>query len=94
MSPTTRPEACLAHLLAAVRSHLQQMRPEEQIAFALLELHGREVTEAAHMLGVAPTILRRRMLRARGKLLFVARRDPMIAHYLALADTLRSLACG
>jgi len=94
MSLTTRPEACLSHLLAAVQSHLQQMRPEEQVAFALLELHGREITDAARMLHVAPTILRRRMLRARGKLLFVARRDPLIAHYLLLADTLRSLACG
>jgi DNA-directed RNA polymerase specialized sigma24 family protein len=94
MSIAGRTETGMDRMLAALQSHLRQLRPEEQIAFALIELHGRELDEAAGMLRVAPTVLRQRMLRARRKLLFVARRDPMVAHYLRVAETLRAAARG
>lgn len=79
-------------LLARVHARLRRVRPEEHVAFALLELDGRSLLDAARLTRVAPAVVRQRATRARRHLLFAARRDRTIAAYLQLSERLRSLA--
>jgi DNA-directed RNA polymerase specialized sigma24 family protein len=79
-------------LLARVHARLRRVRPEERVAFALLELDGRSLLDAARLLGAAPGVVRQRAARARRHLLFAARRDRTIAAYLQLSERLRALA--
>jgi DNA-directed RNA polymerase specialized sigma24 family protein len=79
-------------LLGRVRAQLRNMRPEEQVAFALLDLDGRSLDEASRLTRASPIVVRQRACRARRQLLFAARHDRLIAGYLRLADPLRKLA--
>jgi DNA-directed RNA polymerase specialized sigma24 family protein len=79
-------------LLSRVRAQLRQMRPEEQVAFALLDLDGRSLGEASSLTRTSPIVVRQRAWRARRQLLFAARHDRLIAGYVRLADPLRKLA--
>jgi len=79
-------------LLSRVHVRLRKMRPEEQVAFALLELDGRSLGEASSLTRASPIVVRQRAERARRQLLFAARSDRMIAGYVRLADQLRKLA--
>lgn len=76
-------------------SHLQAwmigVRPEEQLAFALLELNANSIDEAAVILGVPPQVVRQRAWRVRRALLFAARRDLELRRYLLIALRVRSL---
>lgn len=79
-------------LLARVHARLRQVRPEEHVAFALLELDGRSLLDAARLSRATPEVVRQRATRARRHLLFAARRDRTIVAYLQLSDRLRALA--
>ncbi|MEO8181783.1 MAG: hypothetical protein ABI895_23365 [Deltaproteobacteria bacterium] len=76
-------------------SHLQTwmrgVRPEEQLAFALLELNASSMDEAAAILCVPPQVVRQRARRVRRALLFAARRDLELRRYLLVALRVRSL---
>jgi DNA-directed RNA polymerase specialized sigma24 family protein len=84
------PKVC--DLLGRVRAILRRMRPEEQVAFALLDLDGRSLREASSLTGASPMVVRQRASRARRHLLFAARSDRLIAGYVRLSDPLRKLA--
>jgi DNA-directed RNA polymerase specialized sigma24 family protein len=86
------PTPTVRDLFSRVRGQLRMMRPEEQVAFALLELDGRSLGEAASLTGASPVVVRQRAWRARQQLLFAARHDRLIAGYVRLADPLRKLA--
>jgi RNA polymerase sigma factor (sigma-70 family) len=86
------PALKVADLLSRVHAILRKMRPEEQVAFALLELDGRSLREASSLLGASPSVVRQRASRARRQLLFAARSDRLIAGYVRLADSLRRIA--
>jgi DNA-directed RNA polymerase specialized sigma24 family protein len=89
--PSPRPGSVrevLSHLYARLRG----MPPQEQLAFALLELDGASVNEAAAVLRVAPTTLLQRVVRVRRQLLFAARRDRLLLRYLCIARRLRAMA--
>lgn len=79
-------------LLSRVRAQLRRMRPEEQVAFALLDLDGRSLREASSLTRASPIVVRQRAWRARRHLLFAARHDRLIAGYVRLAEPLRKLA--
>jgi len=79
-------------LLGCVQWRLRRVRPEEHVAFALLDLDGRSLLEASRLTGAAPIVVRQRAERARRHLLFAARRDRTIAAYLQLSERLRALA--
>jgi hypothetical protein len=66
-------------------------RPEEQLAFALLELNASSIDEAAAILCVPAQVVRQRAWRLRRGLLFAARRDLELRRYLLIATRLRSL---
>jgi DNA-directed RNA polymerase specialized sigma24 family protein len=79
-------------LLARVHVTLRRMRPEEQVAFALIDLDGRSLGEASSLMRASPAVVRQRAIRARRCLLFAARSDRLIAGYVRLADQLRRIA--
>jgi DNA-directed RNA polymerase specialized sigma24 family protein len=76
-------------------SHLQAWmraaRPEDQLAFALLEFNASSIDEAAAICCVPAQVVRARAGRLRRGLLFAARRDLELRRYLLLATRLRSL---
>jgi DNA-directed RNA polymerase specialized sigma24 family protein len=82
----------VSDLLARVYATLRTMRPEEQVAFALIDLDGRSLGEASSLLRASPMVVRQRAKRARCHLLFAARSDRLIAGYVRLADRLRTIA--
>lgn len=79
-------------VLTTLYAALQKTRPMEQVAFALLELDGRSLSEAAAILRAPPMVVRQRAWRARRHLLFAARGDRLIARYLRIAARLGALA--
>ena len=79
-------------VLATLYATLQKTRPMEQVAFALLELDGRSVSEAAAILRAPPMAVRQRAWHVRRHLLFAARREPLIARYLRIAPRISALA--
>jgi DNA-directed RNA polymerase specialized sigma24 family protein len=90
LPPKSPPKVC--DLLGRVHAILRRMRPEEQVAFALLDLDGRSLRDASSLTGSSPVVVRERASRARRHLLFVARSDRLIAGYVRLSDQLRKLA--
>jgi DNA-directed RNA polymerase specialized sigma24 family protein len=84
------PKVC--DLLGRVRAQLRETRPEEQVAFALLEFDGRSLGEASCLMRASPMVVRQRATRAWRHLLFAARSDRLIAGYVRLAEQLRRLA--
>lgn len=89
--PGERPGG-VGEVLAAVYGSLRKLRPEEQVAFALLDLAGRSSTEAGAVLRAPPVVVRRRASRARQHLAFAARSDRLLARYMCIASRLRALA--
>ena len=79
-------------VVAALYARLRNLPPEEQVAFALLELDGRSLSEASAVLRLPPVVVRQRAWRARRHLLFAARRDRLIARYLRIGARLRAFA--
>ncbi len=86
--------ASVRELLSRVQSLLRRVRPEEHVAFALLELDGRPLLEVARLVLAAPMVVRQRAERARRQLLFAARRDRTLVTYLRLSERLRELAAN
>lgn len=82
-----RVREALSHLQAWMRG----AHPEDQLAFALLELNASSLEEAAAILCVPPRVVRQRAWRVRRGLLFAARRDLELRRYLLIALRLRSL---
>ena len=76
----------------ALYARLRNLAPEEQVAFALLELDGRSLSEASAVLRLAPAAVRQRAWRARRHLLFAARGDRLIAKYLRIGARLQAFA--
>lgn len=91
---------CFAHarpggvreVLATLYATLRKTRPMEQVAFALLELDGRSLSEAAAILRAPPMVVRQRAGRVRRHLSFAARGDRLIARYLQIAERIGALA--
>lgn len=79
-------------VLATVYASMRKTRPPEQVAFALLELDGRSLSEAAAILQAPPMVVRQRAARVHRHLLFAARRDRLIARYVRIAARLGTLA--
>jgi len=78
-------------VLANLYGRLRAMRPQEQLAFALLELNGSSVSEAAVVLRVSPAVVRQRAARVRRQLLFAARSDRLLLRYMCIALRLQAL---
>jgi DNA-directed RNA polymerase specialized sigma24 family protein len=78
-------------VLEHLRVWLRSSRPEEQLAFVLLELNGSSICEAAGLLDAPPAVVRQRAARVRRQLLFAARRDLWLTRYLLIAPRLRAL---
>lgn len=87
---TTRPGRA-REVFAHLQVWLRQSRPDEQLAFTLLELNGSSLCEAATLLGAPTDGVRQRAARVRRKLLFAARRDLWLTRYLLIAPRLRAL---
>lgn len=91
---------CFAHarpggvreVLATLYVTLRKTRPMEHIAFALLELDGRSLSEAAAILRAPPMVVRQRAGRVWRHLSFAARGDRLIARYLQIAERIGALA--
>jgi RNA polymerase sigma-70 factor (ECF subfamily) len=62
---------------------LQRMKPEQHIALALFMIDGRSIEEVAEMTGVTLVAAKNRISRARRKLCAAARKDQVLAAYLA-----------
>jgi RNA polymerase sigma-70 factor (ECF subfamily) len=62
---------------------LQRMKPEQHIALALFMIDGRSIEEVAEMTGVTIVAAKNRISRARRKLWAAARKDQVLAAYLA-----------
>jgi DNA-directed RNA polymerase specialized sigma24 family protein len=93
-SGTVAPERAggVRELLTRVYTALSTVPPPERLAFALVELGGRSLCEAAAVFNVPSNVLEQRVCRARRTLLFAARRDVLLLRYLALAARWRALA--
>lgn len=79
-------------VLSHLYTRLGTMSPHEQVAFALLELNGTPVSEAAVVLRVPPATVVQSVARARRQLLFAARRDRLLLRYLCIARRLRAMS--
>lgn len=91
--PPSPPRAgSLREVLSHLYARLRAMPPHEQLAFALLELDGASVNEAAAVQRVAPTTILQRVVRVRHQLSFAARRDRLLLRYLCIAQRLRAMA--
>jgi RNA polymerase sigma-70 factor, ECF subfamily len=62
---------------------LRSMNPEQHIAFALFAIDGRSIEEVAELTGVTSVAAKSRISRARRKLWAAARKDRVLASYLA-----------
>jgi RNA polymerase sigma-70 factor (ECF subfamily) len=62
---------------------LQRMKPEQHVALALFMIDGRSIDEVAEMTGVTAVAAKNRISRARRKLCAAARKDQVLATYLA-----------
>jgi RNA polymerase sigma-70 factor (ECF subfamily) len=69
----------LKHLYALLR----RMKPEHHVAVALFMVDGRSLEEVAEITGVSLVAAKNRVSRARRKLFEAARRDQLLASYLA-----------
>jgi DNA-directed RNA polymerase specialized sigma24 family protein len=78
-------------VLANLYGRLRALRPQEQLAFALLELNGSSVSEAAAVLRVPPAVVRQRAALVWRQLLFAARSDRLLLRYLCIALRLQAL---
>jgi DNA-directed RNA polymerase specialized sigma24 family protein len=78
-------------VLVNLYGRLRALRPQEQLAFALLELNGSSVIEAAAVLRVSSAVVRQRAARVRRQLLFAARSDRLLLRYLCIALRLQAL---
>jgi hypothetical protein len=74
----------LSHLYARLRA----MPAHDRLAFALQELNGSSVSEAAAVLCMPPATLAQRVSRVRRQLAFAARRDRLLLRYLCIAPRL------
>jgi DNA-directed RNA polymerase specialized sigma24 family protein len=88
--PPAKPRAggvreVLSHLYARFRA----MPAHDRLAFALQELHGSSVSEAAAVLCMPPATLVQRVARVRRLLAFAARRDRLLLRYLCIAPRLQ-----
>jgi DNA-directed RNA polymerase specialized sigma24 family protein len=59
------------------------MKPEHHVALALFMVDGRSLEEVAEITGVSLVAAKNRVSRARRKLFEAARRDQLLASYLA-----------
>lgn len=58
---------------------LDRLAPDERIVFALRFIEGMELTEVAVACGTSLATVKRRLARAEGRFLAMARRDPILA---------------
>lgn len=62
---------------------LDRLKPQYRVAFVLFALDGRSCEEVAQIMGVSLVVARNHVARARSKLWASARKDPVLAGYLA-----------
>jgi RNA polymerase sigma-70 factor (ECF subfamily) len=75
----TQSRECLRRLL----SMLERMKPKYRVAYLLYHVDGRTVEQIAEIEGTTVSAVRTRILRARRELEARARRDPVLAEWLA-----------
>ena len=85
----TRRPGGAREVLSHLHARLRGMPPQDQLAFALLELNGSSVSEAAAVLRLPMATILRRVARVRRQLAFAARRDRLLLRYLCMARRLR-----
>jgi RNA polymerase sigma-70 factor (ECF subfamily) len=69
--------------LKRVYTLLRRMKPEQHVALALFMVDGRSIEEVATLTGVSRVAAKNRISRARRKLWAAARKDQVLAGYLA-----------
>jgi DNA-directed RNA polymerase specialized sigma24 family protein len=80
----------LSHLYAKLRA----ARPQEHLAFALVDINGSSVSEAAAILRLPPATIVQCAARVRRQLLFAARRDRLLLRYLCIALRWQTISRG
>ncbi len=68
--------------LRATYRTLNQLPPDERIAFALRFIEGMELTEVAQASGVSLATIKRRLVKAQRRFLEAARREPSLQEWL------------
>jgi len=72
----------VSEALRATYNALNQLPPDERIAFALRFIDGMELTEVAEASGVSLATIKRRLTKAQRRFVDVARRDPSLREWL------------
>ena len=72
----------VSEALRATYKALNQLPPDERIAFALRFIDGMELTEVAHASGVSLATIKRRLAKAQRRFVDLARRDPSLQEWL------------
>lgn len=98
-APTSRAgedarEGGVREVLSNLYGKLRKARPHEQLAFALLDINGSSVSEAAAILRLPPATILQSAARVRRQLLFAARRDRLLLRYLCIALRWRAISRG
>lgn len=72
----------VSEALRATYRALEQLPPDERIAFALRFIDGMELTEAAAACGVSLATIKRRLVRAQRRFVDTAKNDPTLHEWL------------
>jgi len=84
--PVSTPDVDAREGLLRLAEILAGLRTRERSAFVLRFIEGKGISETASELGVSVATVKRRLTRARSRIVMVARRDPALAPYLAAAS--------
>ena len=84
----------IREVLSNLYGRLRAARPLEHLAFALLDLSGSSVSEAAAVLHVPPATILQCAARIRRQLLFAARRDVLLLRYMCMALRWQAISSG
>ena len=87
-------EGGIREVLSNLYAKLRGMRPQEHLAFALLDINGSSVSEAAAILRLPPATIVQCAARVRRQLLFAARRDRLLLRYLCIALRWQAISRG
>lgn len=96
-SPTSSEDAReggIREVLSNLYAKLRAARPLEHLAFALLDINGSSVSEAAAILRLPPATMVQCAARVRRQLLFAARRDRLLLRYLCIALRWQAISRG
>jgi RNA polymerase sigma-70 factor (ECF subfamily) len=84
--PTQPEDAEARESLRALYRVLDQLSPRRRLTFVLRHVQGLEMLEVAAALQISESTTRRELLRANEQIAALAKREPSLAHYLALRN--------